>query len=487
MNEIVIRNYRRFVMLWIYIAFVVVSALVLETFSANYSGYEWFKRTSFVIFADIMFFAAICKTYCIRLFSLPFLFCAFSYLFNFGEVILFGIVRPGFQSANHITMYGPNIYKPAILLCYIIQSCVIVGIMLSRMNYERCEFDFENVQAKNLGLCRSIRSICMFVCFPIEIILDAAKIYLLRTSGYAATYQIVGLDGLSAIGSFYIIGFVLCLYLAKENNKSRIMLIEIAYIAISMLSGDRAKPAVNICIILYFYFILRSSRKKMRFRSSIFIVILAYLGMIFLGTITNFRGKSVIDFSTFSTSLDYVLHERTPIVSFLYEFGSSVYTPIATYDYLQMTGKYGHGITFLLAPIYVVPNIFGITSGITPMINYAKIIKAYGLSGAFTQIGASYTGEIIYNFHYIFPLVGIALGLFISCIDKKIEKAIYNNDFVKVSCFILGFAGLVFYVRGVFFEVLKRWGWSVLMIFLIKNVLKGRDRGSSSRITRQDE
>ena len=199
-------------------------------------------------------------------------------------------------------------------------------------------------------------------------------------------------------------------------------------------------------------------------------IALAYVGIIILAAISHFRAQSTINFNTFIESIDYVINVRGPFSAFLYEFGSSLYTPIATYDYVQMTGKYGHGITFLLSPINVVPNIMGITSEIRPKINYAQIILRYGLRGKFTQIGGSYTGEIIYNFQYLFPVAGFVLGMFVSFIDKKVENATSNNDFVKASFYILGFTGLVFYVRGIFFELLKRWVWSILMIIVLRNV-----------------
>jgi hypothetical protein len=166
------------------------------------------------------------------------------------------------------------------------------------------------------------------------------------------------------------------------------------------------------------------------------------------------------------------LTKKTPICAFLYEFGSSVYTSIAAYDYTVMTGKYASGYTFLLSWVYALPNVGGIVRDITTNLNYCNIILNYGLRGQFLQIGGAYTGEMIYNFHYLFPLFSMLLGVFISSIDKRIEKHISNSNFIGVSYYLMAFTGIVFYVRGVFFAFIRQWAWSVILIFIITFLLR---------------
>lgn len=453
-----------------YIVFEFICIIVFNSINQINDFKQWVSSTAILIVIDFVVFLFVSKRFNIRFLSLPFLFITFSYLFNFGQVILYGLVQPNYDWICYITMYPSSVYKPAILLCYIINFSVIIGMMISRINYQRPVIIISN-NNEDKKICRVLAIFFMCICFPLETVLDFLKIFLLLVGGYDATYTIVGYDGLSTIASFYIIGFILLLYICKDKNRFKVYVFELLFLAVIMLSGDRAKPAVNICVLSYFYVLFRS-RKEIKKRTIAIIAVLAYLCMILLATISNIRGKSTIDIQAISDSIKLVMLKKTPVCAFLYEFGSSVYTSIAAYDYTIMTGKYAFGYTFLLSWVYALPNVGGLISQITSNLNYCNIILDYGLRGQFIQIGGAYTGEMIYNFHYLFPLFSVLLGIFISNIDKRIEKHLSNNNFIGVIYYIMAFTGIVFYVRGVFFAFIRQWAWSAALIYIITKLIK---------------
>ena len=248
----------------LYLIFALAIILVQSQVNKISDFTTWAESFSITILLDLVMFTIIANINRIRVFSLPFLFCLFSYLFNFGEVFLFGVVNQKFDYQNHLKMYPLTIVQPATILCYIIHASVICGILFSRLNYYSPDINLSYTEPKNIGFCKLICTVCMFLCLPIETVLDVLKIYMLNTGGYEATYTIVGMDGLSAIGSFYIIGFVLCLYLCKKENTTKVLFLEILYLVFIMLSGDRAKPATNICVLLYFYKIIRNKKWRVK-------------------------------------------------------------------------------------------------------------------------------------------------------------------------------------------------------------------------------
>ena len=466
-------NSKKAFAIYAYIVFEFICIIVLNSINQINDFKQWVFSAAILIVIDFVVFLFVSKRFNVRFLSLPFLFITFSYLFNFGQVILYGLVRPNYDWICYITMYPASTYKPAILLCYVINFSVIIGMMISRINYQRPVIVITN-NKEDKKTCRLLAIFFMCICFPLEAVLDISKIFMLLVGGYDATYTIVGYDGISTIASFYFIGFVLLLYTCKDKNRFKVYVFELLFLAVIMLSGNRAKPAVNICVLSYFYLLLRSG-KKIKKSTIAFIAVLAYLGMILLATISNFRGKSIIDIQAISDSLGLVMQKKTPINAFLYEFGSSVYTSIATYDYTIMSGKYAHGYTFLLSWVYALPNVGGLVNQITSNLNYCNIILDYGLRSQFLQIGGAYTGEMIYNFHYLFPLFSVLLGIFISNIDKKIEKHLSNNNFIGVIYYIMAFTGIVFYVRGVFFTFIRQWAWSVALIYIITELIKGKN------------
>lgn len=454
------------VILLLYVFFVLLSVFALYGVNSTFSGEELFLYQAIILVIDLVITLIVLKACKINYLSLSSLFILCSYLFNFGQILLYGLfVDNTYIGVNYLIKYNETIYKPAVLMVYVIHVSLIFGILLTSSNsLSHCRItpDF----AFDYNRCRFIRNFIMLTCFPLEVILVVIKIIYSKAGGYGAILAITGNDGISTIARFYIIAFVLSLFLARDENKFKVLIVEMVWLCFSMLSGDRHYAVANMLMLLFFYSCVRRE-KKIKFKTMILVIIGAFIAITFVETINFNRMYGELTMDSLINNILYVLKVRNPLFAFLNEFGASLYTPIGAYDYVIRTGNYAHGSTFLFSWVYALPNVGGLVAKVTDSINFGKVITEYGLSGGFHQIGGAYTGEMIYNFKFIYPLCSILLGVFISSIEKKIINHINNGQIARMTFYVMAFNGLLFYVRGYFYGFIRQWAWSALLLLIL--------------------
>lgn len=469
--------------------FVLISAICNASFvyvNITYDYDNWIRIIPIIVFIQMLLCLYCFRLVRVPLFSLSFMFIFLSYLFHFGEVIAFGVFNYS-GVANHILLYPTTIYKNAIYSCFIIINCIALGIMLSSNHVSKD--DHNELKDKQLDITHNLKTrnswilglIILFLTFPLRLYIDIGNVLTGMREGYLSTYDKMMPGVIYSFSELYIIGLSLLLLSTRHQVKKQkaIFIVMVLYLILTMFSGHRIDAVIYIITLSYIYFMSRDNRKKGNLIKLCAIVLFAYLAIAFLLTISTIRNASNIDFNTvINVFLYYISINSNAIPHFLYEFGGTVYTPIATLYYVTEFSKYNYGLTYLLSFVNVFPNMGGIFTAISQKAMYGLELQRSGVLFGTQNIGGSFIGELIFNFGSFSALISLFAGMIIQKISANISHKVKNMDYLAIAYYLPVFWGILGLVRGYFSASVRAVVWGMLLVFVIKTlVFKSKSNG----------
>lgn len=402
-------------------------------------------------------------------FSLSKIFVLLLYLFNFGQVILYGILDPNYRYVNSITQYPKEIYTKALMLAFMCISFTAVGIITNVDSQENIDYSNNNLDELNnykSNLSKSIGIVILVISLPFQAYISFSNIMASKVVGYTNAFN----GGfIFSIGSLAVIGFAMMIVSSRRYNF--LFIIAACFYLVSMISGDRDMPVINLLLLLYVYSFRNIALfQKQKFRKIVVIIILVYAGFMFLESIEVMRSGGAFDINSFQSAFEKTAN-RGVIKSACYEFGSTIYTTSATIDYLNKTSGFGYGTTILFSPLAALPNfLININSFIEGNLNYGLILQKYGISGIWSNIGGSYVGELVYNFGYLSIVFAFVFGRIISSISNKLDSFLVNEDYYHASYYFGLYVGFVYWVRAYFYNGARVFVWSSIIIFILSQI-----------------
>lgn len=457
-NNSISIKYNRVCIISCLLIFYSLLYLILTTFNGTYNNW-------ITLFAVIISFNAIINVFVLRkvkykIISFFVVFLLVLYLFNFGQVFLYGFF-PDYKTTkiNYLFPESDSI-KKALLFCYwIINLYVLGGIYVKKAN--------KQIRTVSRRKYNKITLIFMIVFFPLQLF----YIYRLMTLSSSLGYDEALHNGFSGVfvqlASLYLIGFSMLLYGTKHNKKINtiVYILEMFFIVFSMLSGSRIYAVSSALVISLIYF----SNKKISARKIMILVFLAFVLMQFVSAISIVRNMNGFDFKLV---LQYMLKlENNVLFMFLEEFGCSIYSVILPIEQVPSHVNYGLGISYFSSiPLFMV-NIPGLNiqhfMESACFINYLQGTKA---------LGGNIIGELYFNFGFYFSIpIAFVIGIIVGKVSRRMSYLLtiktYNLSLALIT--MISFSMIV-WIRD-YFSVLIRpiiWGSMVIFIFdlIIKNV-----------------
>lgn len=196
-----------------------------------------------------------------------------------------------------------------------------------------------------------------------------------------------------------------------------------------MLLGGTRGLQITMLIALYWL------DKKLHFgtvRIKFKEILIIFTSMTVLGVITAFR-KTPINLWNISTII-YSLFENNYVVQLIAEFGSTLQTLVIAINIIPNQISFKYGLSFILAPIMLAPNIGGVINSIADSLFANRIIRMYTTH----NIGGSFVAELYLNFGQIGFLFA---GIFAAWLAKLSKLTLVNGTINKMN-FVMT-AGLI--------------------------------------------
>ncbi|MFZ3129535.1 MAG: O-antigen polysaccharide polymerase Wzy [Desulfosporosinus sp.] len=453
---------------------LIFNILFLYT-NTTYEYTEWIRIIPIIVIIHAVLSIVHFRLLSISLFSLSTMFVLLLYIFHFGEVIAFGVFEHS-GVTNSILLYPSSIYKSAIYSCFIIINCTSLGMMLSVNRVSKEGYNILTLKGLDLlsisdtKNCRTIGLIILFLTFPLRLYIDTGNILTGLREGYLSTYEKMMPGVFYSFSELYITGFALMLMSTRYQAKKQtaIFIVMVLYLTLTMFSGHRLDAVCYIITISYIYYMNREHRKKVKIVSVFLLVLLAYLGVNLLLTVSEIRNQSNINLDMIRDTFRYFIFDRNPIVDLLYQFGETVYTPIATVFYINEFSKYTYGLTYILSFVNAFPNIGGIFTTLSQKAMYGLELQNTGVLLGSQNIGGSYIGELIFNFGRFSVLFSLIFGVVIQKISEIISHKAKSRDYIVTAYYVPVFWGMLGLVRGYSSTLVRAIVWGILLVYIVK-------------------
>lgn len=443
----------------VYFIFTVFSAVSFLALN-NLQYVEWLYYVGWFII--IHFFISMYCLYQVKIifFSLSGFFVTFSYLFHLGQVVIRAISPTyNFIIVDYASWLDNDLFKKATIFSLLTISFVVMGMILLTYMDSTDRKTFYKETNMNYKL---MSWIILATTLPFRLFIDVKAMNVALQNGYLAVFE-MDISGVAyQMASFYIIGIMLLLATYRKSIiKARAILsITLIYNVITMISGGRSRQIILILIILYLYFRIV---EKLTLKYFVLILITGLIGLMLLNAITALRTDGIDSFRQLIQTT--IMADSNPILTAMEEFGSSIYTVYQTIFAVPDIQDYSYGSTYIYSFAPVLLNINGILTDIVDKATFAKNIKATA------PLGGSYIGELYYNFGYFSYLFAIVVGGGVQLVSLKIEEHIKNNNYYRLSFYIMTFYNAVWWVRASFVDFTRAFVWGTIMLLIINKVI----------------
>ena len=404
----------------------------------------------------------------------------FLYLFHFGQVFITAFFNDvEFKVANYLDHYATNkvLAWKTIEISLICINCIFIGGILSsnKSFFEKSHYDIdksEKIDGSTLSyrICYYMGRVLIVMSLPFRLYIDIRQLITAAKHGYVGVYSLASFSGVfSAIAGFFYIAIAL-IYLTTENKKHKKLLIYVsmAYITITMLTGNRGHQVINIIGILLVIYI--DSGVKISVKKVLLYFIVGFFSLTFLDMIFNVRHDGI----------DYFLHNFSDILKgtmkknifleTINNFGSTVFTPYIVLEKYGNTLNPFFGEAFIKSFASVVPDIGGVFRNINREAIYSQVLNSPH------QIGGSLVGEFYYNFGQLYWIAGLVFGFVYHRVSSKIFVALKSKQY-SVVCYTLPFAVYsLWWVRDTIGGVTRSVVWLLIIYALVKAEVTKRSK-----------
>ncbi len=449
-------------MILVYIALSILCILLLPLTEGVEPFKDWATLTTTITCLHAILSIYVLRKVCRQWTSFPLLFLFGLFLFNYGQLWLYGFVRDFKTNMpyNKITIYPKDVYVTTccIILSYI--SAVTTGVLLAvRRKPKQTPF----VSNYNLKIIKRMGVIIIAITLPFNIYENALYIIASITFGYKEVF-LLGIPSYISTLSWMSVMGVVCLLMGCPNKKNVILVSFTLLYGFEMVSGNRGQSVMAVLTLFMFYNLFFPI--KLTFKKSIIYATVVIFGMIILSTVKKFRGyteKEASDLVDVMTETS----EGNPLYDNLDEFGGAIAFPSIVQMYQRATGNYLLGWTYISSFAGILPNIGIIdVAEVTKSGSMVKVVQEHGIYGPYESISASSVSETLFNFGiWGTPVFALFVGLVVGVVYKKLEKDRGKSDIIY---YVMTCYGVLFWTRGAFGPLVRFIIWGSLFIYFSK-------------------
>lgn len=459
----------------LFAAFISTSIILFSMMIANdisISRQLWYSVFSIITIFFLIFSLCVFKCLGYGFLSFPSLFMLCNALFYFGQLWLLGLFPEYtfqvYSKFNSFDIYPFEVVKFSTSYVLITLLFVVWGIVLYRCK-KNC-YQPTTGTSFNKKLLRKAGLVIILITLPFNVYSGVLSIITSFSSGYHATFNMDTSDFISCVGWISVLGFSLILLSTDAKVRNAVLLFAVALFSVEMLSGNRKS---SICAILTLFIVYFSIEKKNRRRKVLSIVLIAVIGLLLLTLITaikSYRNVTKKDFASFLVVLAQNFSFNS-LFSFVEEFGSTAAVPSITKIYLDETGGYLYGWSYISGLFSFFPNIFGnFIANITRSGAFVRVIQTHGIYGAYDSIGGSYIGELLINFSVLGPFGGIVIGRGVGFLSNSLEEQNKHLPYAIMPIF-----SMFEWIRWDFNNIVRYILWSWVLFIVVKTCLRRRN------------
>lgn len=457
-----------------YILFVLLITIILLCF--NKANFNESIQIFFIITLSHMVITYICFIILgINFFSVSGIFISLSYVFHFGQVIVKGLSHHYKFSFDVYNQVPNEVYISSMIFSTVSISFIALGMIFIKVFKIKSSIKNSHIREDDNKLAIHIGWTILLLSFPVKVYISINQFFIANKLGYLAALNSESSGILSQISNFHIIGISLLImaYVKRRFYSILIYSLYSLFSILTMLSGIRIYPILSLMVVTYIF--VRSLKIKISFKYiTVFSFPLFFL-IVLLNTIAEVRLEGWIGISAFLQVFMDTL-KNNPLFNILEEFGATIYTVSLTFMKVPMNIDYSYGKQFLLGFITVLPNLKGVFSSINETLVYTKFFEVQA-------IGGSYIGELYYSLGYFSLVLALFIGAIIQIVSERLEIYLENNQYIKVSYYILLVFSLFLWVRGYYVGILRNTIWSMVLISVLQILLRPLLRKKANRIT----
>lgn len=418
-----------------------------------------------------------------RIFTLYFCFMLFLVLFHFGQLILYVFDAQVDTSIAYdlLDLYSRYDLQQTLMFCLIAFNVMnTCGMLLVPRRRREPQPEKTPSLGQNEERGRRVYQfgLVLFCVLLIPVLIyDVQMITSASQVGYLAKYTTD--TGIFGDLEAYLPAAVLCILVtAKGQNrpwKAVYYYALIRALALMLLVGNRGNMLITAILYIYakHWFIKPYTRKNWLSVGAICIGV-----VVLMPFIAFIRGKaSELGFWEY-------LSTNNPVTQFLSEFGSTLVTPILSFQYVDSFGFLG-GKSFLGALAVLVPFSSALFGGIKQFMSVGVLLNPY--APAVGALGGSVFAELYINFGWASLVLAALFGLGVAKISQALENgARGDHPFLSGMLLYLSY-GVLLYVRGDFLDIVqagKRVLYLCVVFYLFKNLMSRRDQ---SRLRGEEE
>lgn len=404
------------------------------------------------------------KRYRIRSFVVIFVFLL--YLFNFGQVIVFGFFPNYVPRGSNFIEIGKGTVENALIYSYFIVNVIVSGILfVPRMK--------RKLKAIKRNTFEIIMFAFLFISLPMEIYYVLRLLIISRSLGYDATLHNDFGGWFVQIASFYIVGFAMLLrYIRNKRLAFIVYFLEMLFLLVGMLSGSRIYFVAGALTISLIYF----EKKRIKPLFVILGLVVLYFLMQFVVALSAIRNTgmnaALIVKTMFSSSNNVFLN-------ILEEFGSSIHSTTLCMQQVPSDVPFAFGTTYLKSLLGVFPNLPGID--IFSIVDSSNFItQLYGTAA----MGGNLIGELYFNFGFYLSipfafLIGLVCGNISRLLSLANQKR-YRYSLIFPILVMVVYTHII-WVRGYYSGIVRSVVWLAIIVILLNYLLKGKRRIKNAR------
>lgn len=409
-----------------------------------------------------------------RIFTLYFCFMLFLVLFHFGQLILyvFGAQVDTSIAYDLLDLYSRYDLQQTLMFCLIafnvMNTCGM--LLVPRRRRERQpektpslgQNEERGRRVYQFGLVLFCVLLIPVLIYDVQMITSASQV------GYLAKYTTD--TGIFGDLEAYLPAAVLCILVtAKGQNrpwKAVYYYALIRALALMLLVGNRGNMLITaiIYILAKHWFIKPYTRKNWISVAAICVGI-----VVLMPFIAFIRGKTT-DMGFFE-----YLANNNPFTQFLSEFGSTLITPVLSFQYVDSFG-FLDGKSFLGALVVLFPFSNALFGGIKQYKSVIVLLNPY--APAVGTLGGSLFAEFYINFGWYSLILAALFGIGVAKISQLLERGTEEGHPLRSSMLLYVSYGILLYVRADFLDVVfagKRVLYLCILYYLFQNLVRRRD------------
>lgn len=309
--------------------------------------------------------------------------------------------------------------------------------------------------------------IIFVLTLPAKLYVDALTYVVNRSgTGYSAVLtndQVSGVVfNLSMLVNVGIIYIICSRHLPKKKAVWFFLIYYIYAFGITTLVGGR-RFTVTACLatipaLFHAYDIKIKKRDFIRFG------IVAYLGLVFLQTISATREATVNDFSEYLSLATKYLSGADIIFDTFYEFGNTVFPYIMSIIVYPEMHDYFYGTTLLFIWVLAIPG----AGKLFPNLSHDYGTSTYAIKNFNYWFGGAFGQELYANFGYYAILISVVIAYYINKIMGGLNS---RCNIIHARYFSL-FYVLLNLIRSDMFQFVRLSTWSYFIPILICYIIK---------------